>query len=193
MISLQPGRDAGTVPAVPPSTPPGAGRREGRDDLPAPASSRPTIPGAAPTGTVGGDAGAVPAGTIRPGAPGTVPAALTLPRPRTGGRPRVWTRDSRPPGRDVQQIFDGVSSYRRTAADRWVPDGQGGPGFGWTEIPAALRVDVTGGHRTGPDGALIMAVPDTALAGAGAVGTTGAGDRRGGRDGQRPTGRGDAT
>lgn len=98
-------------------------------------------------GTMPGDAA---------GTPGLVPAPI---RAGTGRHPRVWTHDADAPGTDVGAIYDGVSYYRRTAADRWVPDGCSGPGFAWREVPAALRVEAAGEHRTGPDGALVLNGP----------------------------------
>jgi len=94
---------------------------------------------------LGGPGGPAEAGT--PGAAGTpVPGTLDdPPSVRTGGgeRPAAWTRESEAPGPEVVRIFDGLTFYRRSAADRWIPEGQSGPGFAWGEIPAALRVDAS--------------------------------------------------
>ncbi len=123
-------------------------------DVPAATEGAVPAPGAPAAGTTVTPTGV--AGRPFPVVPGSAPAgvvpatgewtepATTEPAPVTAGvGPRVWTRDSRQPGPDVTRIFDGVEILVRSASDRWAPAGQGGPGFAWSEIPAALRIDAT--------------------------------------------------
>ncbi len=152
MITRQVVRDGGTPSVVPPSQRPAGAGTTPWDATAVPATDRPGAAVPARAGTAGAATGGTPQGAAA-GTTGTVPGPD---RPGTGRLPRVWTRDADAPGTDVRAIYDGVSYYRRTAADRWVPDGCSGPGFAWREVPAALRVEAAGEHRTGPDGALVI-------------------------------------
>ncbi len=100
-------------------------------------------------------------GFVVPGPARHVPGAVgggPVPEPTPGGidRPRVWLRSSAPPGRDVRAVLDGITTYHRTAADRWTPADQTGPGYAWEEIPAAVRVDATTPLAPAPAGHLAV-------------------------------------
>ncbi len=124
----------------------GTVRRAGTEpDVPA---WRTAVPGVAGTaGRYGGAVlGRVRTGVRRTGRVRTERAAYRYgerPVPAGGPAPAVWLRTGTAPGRHVTRIFDGVTYYDRTAADRWVPAGRTGPGFAWPEIPAEVRVDAT--------------------------------------------------
>lgn len=108
------------------------------------------VPPPTPGDGVPGTGATPPPGFVVPGRganePGTGGAGTgtAVPADPSGiDRPRVWLRTSAPPPADVRAVLDGITTYHRTAVDRWVPAGQTGPGFAWHEIPAAVRIDAT--------------------------------------------------